>query len=159
MMRHFCGLALFVLLALSAVAAPAQEVVHGADSLFVSPTVKLAWAVRRGATEADTRVVVRVVPAGTAYRLLRVDGVDPFTKEHKVFVAARALTGQTDVTIPRGAFADHPSTEFRFFASAEDAAANAPKLTVFYLGVPDTTPEFADQSAADAYLTRMLQPK
>ena len=30
------------------------------------------------------------------------------------------------------------------------------KLTVFYLGVPDTTPEFAGQREAEAYLDRML---
>jgi hypothetical protein len=148
-----------VMLALSVVAAPAQDVVHGADSLFVSPTVKLAWAVRRGASEADTLVIIRIAPAGAAYRALRVDGVDPFTKEHKVFVAVRALAGETDVAIPRAAFADHPSTEFRFFASADAAAANAPKLTVFYLGVPDTTPEFPGQREADAYLERMLKPR
>ena len=153
------SLAVAFMLMLSAVAAPAQDVVHGADSLFVSPTVKLAWAVRRGASEAETLVIIRVVPAGADYRVLRVDGVDPFTKEHKVFVAARALAGETDVAIPRAAFADHPSTEFRFFASIEAAAANAPRLTVFYLGVPDTTPEFPGQREAEAYLERMLKAR
>ena len=148
-----------LMLALSTLAARAQDVVHGADSLFVSPTVKLAWAVRRGGSEADTLVIIRVVPAGADYRALRVDGIDPFTKEHKVLVAARALAGETDVAIPRAAFADHPSTEFRFFASDEAAAANVPKLTVFYLGVPDTTPEFSGQREADAYLERMLKSK
>ena len=59
--------------------------------------------------------------------------------------------------MPRAQFADHPSTEFHFFANAEDAAANKPKLTVFYLGVPDTTPEFAEHAQVDAYLDRMLR--
>ncbi len=159
MMRHLRALVLGAALALLPAAAPAQEVVHGADSLFVSPTVKLAWVVRRGATEADTLVVVRIAAADAAYRLIRVDGIDPFTKQHKVFVATRPLDRETDVAIPRAQFADHPSTEFRFFASAEDAAANKAKLTVFYLGVPDTTPEFAGQREAEAYLARMLGQK
>src|SRR6187431_695611 len=106
------ALVLGAALALLPAAAPAQDVVHGADSLFVSPTVKLAWVVRRGATEADTLVVVRIADA--AYRLVRVDGIDPFTKQHKVFIAARPLDRETDVAIPRAQFADHPSTEFRF---------------------------------------------
>jgi hypothetical protein len=89
------------------------------------------------------------------YRVIRVDGVDPFTKDHKVF-AARALERETDLSIPRASFADHPSTEFHFFASAEDAAAGRAALTVFYLGVPDTTPEFAVPGDAEAYLARML---
>ncbi len=66
---------------------------------------------------------------------------------------------ETDLSIPRAAFSDHPSTEFHFFASAEDAAANKPKLTVFYLGIPDTTPEFAEQRDVEAYLVKMLGRK
>jgi hypothetical protein len=158
-MTRILGILLGVMLALSATRAPAQDVVHGADSLFISPTVKLAWIVRRGASEADTLVVVRIVPVGVNYRSFRVDGIDPFTKEHKIFVSARPISGEVDVAIPRGQFADHPSTEFRFFASPEDAAANKPKLTVFYLGVPDTTPEFSGDLEARAYLARMLGPK
>ena len=148
------ALVLGAALALLPAAAPAQDVVHGADSLFVSPTVKLAWVVRRGATDADTLVVVRIADA--AYRLVRVDGIDPFTRQHKIFVATRPLDRETDVAIPRAQFAEHPSTEFRFFASPEDAAADRAKLTVFYLGVPDTTPEFAGRREAEGYLARML---
>jgi len=136
--------------------ASAQDVVHGADSVFVSPTVRLAWAVRRGATETETLVVVRIVADG--YRFIRLDGVDPFTKDRKVYLA-RPLDRQADLAISREKFADHPSTEFRFFQSEEDAVADRPKLTVFYLGVPDTTPEFASQRGVDAYLDQALRPK
>jgi hypothetical protein len=158
-MTRILGRALGLMLALLATNAPAQEVVHGADSLFASPTVKLAWAVRRGASEADTLVVVRILPMGTPYRMFQVDGIDPFTKEHKIFVAARAFSTATDIAIPRGQFADHPSTEFRFFLTAEDAAADKPKLTVFYLGIPDTTPEFRNDAEAHAYLEHILGQK
>lgn len=149
--------ALTLAAALAPGATRAQEVVHGADSLFVSPAVKLAWAVRRGATEAETLVVVRII-AANVYRFLRVDGVDPFTKDRKVLLS-RPLDREADLAIPRGQFADQPSTEFRFFANAEDASADRPGLTVFYLGVPDTTPEFAGQREAEAYLDRALRPK
>lgn len=144
--------------ALSPGATRAQDIVHGADSLFVSPAVKLAWAVRRGASEAETLVIIRVI-ADASHRFIRLDGVDPFTKDRKVFVAARALERETDLAIPRAQFADHPSTEIHFFASANDAAASQPALTVFYLGVPDTTPEFARAGEAEAYLDRMLREK
>jgi hypothetical protein len=158
-MTRRCALALAVALLAGPAAAQQGTAVHGADSIFTSPTVKLAWAVRRGASEAETLVVVRVIATDASYRFIRVDGVDPFTKDHKVFVTARPLERETDIAIPRAEFADHPSTEFHFFASAEDAAANRPKLTVFYLGVPDTTPEFAVPGDAEAYLARMLGRK
>ena len=91
-----------------------------------------------------------------SYRLVRVDGVDPFTKDHKVFVAARPLERETDIAISRAQFADHPSTEFHFFRNARCRCEPSGGLAVFYLGVPDTTPEFAGQSEAEAYLHRML---
>lgn len=135
----------------------AQETrMHGENSTFTSPGVKLSWAVKRGASEAETLVIVRIV-ADAVHRFIRLDGVDPFTKDRKVFVAARPLERETDLVVPRASFADHPSTEFHFYASAEDAAANKPKLTVYYLGVPDTTPEFAERAQAEAYLERMLR--
>lgn len=158
MMRRLHALAAAGALALSPTAICAQDVVHGADSLFASAAVKLAWAVKRGATEAETLVVIRVV-ADPSHRFIRLDGVDPFTKDRKVFVPARPLDRETDLAIPRAQLADHPSTEFHFFASAEDAAANRPRLTVFYLGVPDTTPEFARAGEAEAHLDRMLRER
>jgi hypothetical protein len=55
------------------------------------------------------------------------------------------------VRIPRGSFADFPRTEWQFLGSGKE-----PRLTVFYLGVPDTTPEFADEARLDAYLEERL---
>jgi hypothetical protein len=155
MRRLSCALALIAVLVSPAVA---QQVMHGENSVFVSPTVKLGWAVKRAASEAETLVVVRVV-ADASYRAVRVDGVDPFTKDRAVFIAQRSLEGATDLAIPRAQFADHPSTEFHFFASVDDAAANKPKLTVFYLGVPDTTPEFNTHRDAEAYLDHVVRAK
>jgi hypothetical protein len=153
MMHRLLAAALFGILLASPLAAQDMRV-HGENSTFISPSVKLSWAVKRGVSEAETLVVIRVI-ADASHRFIRVDGVDPFTKDHKVF-AARALERETDLSIPRASFADHPSTEFHFFASAEDAAAGRAALTVFYLGVPDTTPEFAVPGDAEAYLARML---
>ena len=136
----------------------AQETrVHGENSTFMAPGLKLGWAVQRGKSETETLVTIRVIAAGAAYRAVSVDGVDPFTKDRKTFVAPRPLDSTTDLAIPRAALADHPSTEFHFFASAQDAAANKPTLTVFYLGVPDTTPEFAAREPMEAYLAHALR--
>jgi hypothetical protein len=150
--------ALALIAVLLVLPAAAQQVVHGENSIYTSPTVKLAWAVKRGASEAETLVIVRV-SADAIYRAIRIDGVDPFTKDREVFIAPRPLDSEADLSIPRAQFADHPSTEFHFFASADDAAANKPKLTVFYLGVPDTTPEFATHRDAEAYLDHVVLAK
>ena len=134
----------------------AQTVVHGADSLFVSPTLKLAWGVLKGKAEADTRVVIRVLNVAGEYRFLRVDGVDPFTKARIVFVETLALDKAADVSIGRAKFADHPSTELHLFRDEASLRTNSAAMVVYYLGVPDTAPEFTAPEAMGAYLGRML---
>ena len=54
--------------------------------------------------------------------------------------------------VSRADFADFPRTELRFYGSAAQADAGVPSLVVFYLGVPDTTPEFATEANLNAYL-------
>jgi hypothetical protein len=45
-----------------------------------------------------------------------------------------------------------------YAGAAADWLVRKPLLTVYYLGVSDTTPEFSSWAALDAYLAR-LQPR
>ncbi len=143
---------------LAIVAGPAwaQAVVHGADSLYASSTVKLAWAVVKGGSEQTTRVILRIIDVAGAYRFVRADGVDPFTKGRATFADPRALPGRIDLSIPRARFADFPSLELMLDADPQKLAPGQAALTVYYLGVPDTTPEFLSDGEASAYLDKML---
>jgi hypothetical protein len=146
---------LLLLLLLGLVRVEAAEV-HGKVDVFTAPGVSLAWAVARGADEAKTFVVIRVVPDLARFRALSVTGRDPFSKADKVLVAPTPLTAKFDVRLPRAGFAEFPRTELRFL----DAAGKL-QLEVYYLGVPDTTPEFADSARLEAYLgdrTSQLKP-
>jgi hypothetical protein len=82
-----------------------------------------------------------------------VVGVDPLTKAEAVRLPPTALDLSLDVRMPRATFADHPNTELRFFAHEQDARRGAPALVVYYHGVPDTAPEFADTRKLSQYLT------
>lgn len=135
--------------------AQAPQTIHGENSEFRSPTLKLVWGVLRGPTEDTTKVVIRVVNVTGAWQRMRVDGVDPFTKDRVTQVPLQPLGRETDIAIPRGRFAAHPSTEFALFRTEEDARANRPALVVYYLGVPDTAPEFADRGKLEAHLQAM----
>ncbi|MGQ0674573.1 MAG: hypothetical protein ACT4N4_00540 [Rhodospirillales bacterium] len=157
-MRRFGGTiaAYLVVAAMWASAATAQTRVHGADSLFISPTIKLAWAVLKGRSESETRVVIRVANVAGEYRFIRVDGIDPFTKAHAVFMEPAALEKTADVSIARAKFADHPSTELRLFRDAAAMRGQNAALVIYYLGVTDTTPEFTTADAMSAYLNKIL---
>jgi hypothetical protein len=125
--------------------------VHGETDVFSGHGVALAWAVSRGPDEARTFIVVRVVTE-PSIRAISVKGLDPFTKAEKTLVDARPTNGRLDIRIPRASFADFPSTRWMFHAGAYEAG-----LVVFYLGVPDTAPEFADQARLEAYLVERVK--
>jgi hypothetical protein len=148
-----------ILLALLALPILAQSgTIHGADSVFAAPGVSIVWGVLRGPTEPETLVVMRINNPAARYGYLRVEGVDPFTGRREAVGAGMPLGARADVTSPRSTFADLPRRDIHLYASEADWHARKPALTVYYLGVPDTTPEFGSRADLDAYLAR-IQPR
>ena len=151
-----CALTIAAGLALDPEASLAEQRVHGADAVFSSAAIRIAWAVLKTLDEQATAVRLRIVNAEGRYRYVGADGIDPFTKDRTVFAEVRPLVTQVEFSIPRQRFAQFPSCEIRFFASASATSASEPDLTVFYLGVPDTTPEFASEADVSSFLDRMV---
>ena len=139
-----------------AVAADPPRAVHGSSDAFAAPGIALAWGVLRGRSEDATAVVVRIVVDPQRYPWLALAGVDPSTTDERPVLRATEAAGAFDVRIPRAQFADFPRTELKLFASAAAARDGAPALVVFYHGVPDTTPEFAEAAKLDAHLATRL---
>jgi hypothetical protein len=145
------GLALFIfLVALLFVSPAAAEEVHGKTDVFAAPGVKLAWGIARGPDEMRTFVVVRFRLAD-AVDMVTVTGRDPFSGVMKMLRREAPTKGRLEVRIPRASFVDYPRTEWQLIGSGKGLP-----LTVFYLGIPDTTPEFPDEARLDAYLEARL---
>lgn len=139
----------------AAAAEPAREV-HGSADAFAANGIALAWAVLRGAGEADTVAVVRVAATPAEFPAMTATGSDPFSARTNALPVTKSAAGRFDVRVARAHFADFPRTDFRFYGTAATTPSGPPKLVVFYLGVPDTTPEFASEAALDAYLADRL---
>ena len=155
---RFALLALFVLVGLAcasvaaAQGAEAPREMHGMADAFAAPGVAMAWAVARGPSETATIVVARIVTDPAMYPWLAVTGVDPFTNRTAPLLAATRSAAMVEVRSPWAHFADFPRSEFRFYESAAAAQQDLPALVVFFLGVPDTTPEFVTEDKLGAYL-------
>jgi hypothetical protein len=132
--------------------AEARREVHGMSDAFAAPGVAMAWGVVRGGSETATVVVARIVTDPAIYPWLAVTSGDPFTHRTGPLLAATRSAGVIDVRSPRAHFADLPRTEFRLYDSAAAAQQDVPALVIFFLGVPDTTPEFATEDKLQAYL-------
>lgn len=134
--------------------AAAQAVaVHGADAVFVSPDVGIVWAVLKEPASDKATVWLRIVSLSQQFSHLSIDGVDPFSKQRQRLAAGLLLKAEARVPADRAGFSELPSRELHFYRSEAEWKADQPALTVFYLGVPDTTPEFLSRAQLDGYLS------
>lgn len=151
-----CGLVGLLLLASPTLATAQGTVIHGADAVFAGQGVAIAWGILKAPVEEQSLVVIRIVPLRPAYAYVSVDAVDPFRGERRLVLEGRPLGAELDVRSPRATFADLPRREIRLYLTADDWRAGRAALTVYYLGVPDTTPEFTSEAALLAYLAGAL---
>jgi hypothetical protein len=124
--------------------------IHGADSAFRSGPVAICWGMLRGAPGQDVQVVIRIrlIGAGKApYTHVAVEAVHPLTRAAETVVPKRPLDPTTDVVAPRESFKNRTGRRIAFY----DPSDPQPKLVVFYMGVPDTTPELLDRERLEQY--------
>jgi hypothetical protein len=148
-------LACFAFIAFIAARAGAVEPprqVHGSADAYATPGVALAWGVLRGADEAATVVVVRIVTDPQVYPVIAATGSNPFSQRRQVLLPPTKSDGSVDVRVPRAQFAEFPRTELSFYGATPALQSATPQLVVYYLGVPDTTPEFASEANLAGYL-------
>ena len=79
--------------------------------------------------------------------------MDLFSKQRQRLEKGVALAAEARIESDRDSFADYTSREIHLYRTDADWRADKPALTVYYLGVPDTTPEFSSREAMDRYLT------
>ena len=147
---HFACLSV----ALNAVAADAPVEVHGHSDAFSAHGIAIAWSVLRGPSEQAAKVVLRIGVDGARYKMVAVDGVDPFTRQRQSITPRVKLNAVFEVRVPRSHYADFPRTELRFYADDKQAE---PGVVVYYVGVPDTTPEFADEAKLESFLAERIR--
>jgi hypothetical protein len=150
---------MLLLLALLSFPGPAMgegQEIHGEDSVFAAQGVAIVWAVLKAAAEDRSEVILRIVPRGSSYAYASVEAVDPFTRIRQTVLEGRPLDAGLEVRSLRAGFADYPRREIHLFRTPEAWRARSPDVTVFYLGIPDTTPEFLSEDAVLRYLTAAL---
>ena len=130
---------------------PTEVEIHGVGDAYAGAGIAVVWGVLRGASESATLVVLRVAADPAKYKTVEVIGRNPFSRSERKLLSETPVSGRIDVRIPRASFADFPRTELRF--APDSPTSTVPDIVVYYLGVPDTTPEFATEAALEAHLT------
>ena len=84
-----------------------------------------------------------------------IEGADPFTGTCRELLLRRPLDALLDVWTLRATFADLPRREVHFYSKA-GGETQPPAVTVYFMGLPDTTPEFNSEAALLGYLNETL---
>ena len=147
------GCAAFALASVRAAPAEPPREVHGSADAYAGDGVALVWAVLRGADEAATVVILRIAADTERYPFVSVAGRNPFSQQTKPLLEAKGTAGGAEVRVARSHFSDFPRTELRLYPTAEAARTDTPELVIYFLGVPDTTPEFTSPDRLDAYVS------
>lgn len=145
-----------LLLACPTVAPGQGHEVHGENSVFGGEGVAIAWGILKAPVEDQSQVILRIVPRGQPVAVVRIEAVDPFTAKRQVVLDGQPLGEGLDVRSLRGSFADFPRREILLYRTVADWQGRRPTAIIYYLGVPDTTPEFASSGALDTYLRDAL---
>lgn len=148
-----CLAAIGLTMAANTFAQTPQESQHGAHEIFVSSDAAIVWAVLKAPTGDKAAVWLRIVNTSKKFSHISIDGVDPFSKKRERVQQGTPLRDEARIESDRDTFSDLPSREVHFYRSEADLRAERPTLTVYYLGVPDQTPEFSTRAALDSYLS------
>lgn len=148
--------ALFLWALLGQTALAGKEI-HGADSVFRTEGVTVLWAILKGGSEASTIVHIRILrDAGTppALDFFSVEAVDPFSKEGTWILRGEPLRALQTVRSVRNDFRDKTERWLHFYTDREALEKGQRALTIFYHGIPDTTPEVLSEADLEAYLAQ-----
>ena len=124
--------------------------VHGADSSFRTGAIGICWGMLRGAPGSDVQVLIRIriLSEGTSpYSDYAVQAVHPLTKAAEWVVPRRSLEKVNITAAPRESFKNLAGRRIYFYSPS----ASEPDLAVYYMGIPDTTPELSDAAQLEQY--------
>lgn len=159
--RVFSVLALILLFSFVMESSRAQgkREYHGADSLFEKEGIVILWAILKGSTEESSWVYIKIIQTGggpASFQLFGVEAVDPFSNQKEWVVRGEPLKKENIAKSIRATFREKTARRVLFYEKAEDLSKETPAMIVYYLGVPDTSPEFMTEREMENYFKQAL---
>ena len=122
------------------------QILHGADSTFRSDALGICWGIVKVPGTGALEVVIRIrvlKPAQNRFKSFAVEAFHPFTGAAEWIADRKPLEATNDIRTPREDFKRLGGRRILFYTGATGPGDQAPDLIVEYLGIPDTSPEFA----------------
>jgi len=160
-MKHFIFILSVVCVFLSAwEISPAfgQEEFHGADSVFEAEGITILWAILKGPTEESSWVYIKIINSPKSpFQVFSVEAVDPFSREKEWVVKGEKLREENVIKGVRPSFKDKTARRILFYRTIEAFEKEKPDMAVYYLGVPDTSPEVLSEKETEDYFKKAIE--
>lgn len=128
---------------------------HGADSVFEREGITIVWAILKGSTEESSWVYIKIINSGkNPFQIFSVEAVDPFSKEKEWVVKGKELENENLIRSNRVSFREKTGRRILFYRSTEAFEKENPDMAVYYLGVPDTSPEVLSENGMEDYFEK-----
>jgi len=130
------------------------EILHGADSTFRTDALGICWGIVKDVKTDGLQVVTRIQlldQGKTPYRSFAVKAFHPFTEDSEWIVPRQSLENTNDIKSPREDFKRLGGRQVFFYESATGPEDQPADLIVEYLGIPDTSPQFAGYDELEDY--------
>ena len=128
---------------------------HGADSVFQAEGIAIFWAILKGSDDESSLVYINIIVTDDngvdTFATFSVLAVDPFSKEEKWVFEGKEFQKENLLKLNRASFRDMMERRFFFYTTAEDYQDEKPHMVVYYLSIPDTAPEFLEESQLEEY--------
>ena len=130
---------------------------HGADSIFEKEGIIILWGIFKGSTEETSWVYIKIIhkkEGSDSFQIFSVEAVDPFSNQKEWVVKGEAFKKENMVKSIRASFREKTARRVLFYEKAEDLLKENPAMIVYYLGVPDTSPEFMTEREIENYFEK-----
>lgn len=120
---------------------------HGADSVFKAEGITVIWGVIRGSDESNTMVYMKIIATEEAreyFKSYSVKATDAFSDSIEWLEKGKKLQAINIVEQKRELFKDLTERTILLYADVEIENYETEKedLSIYYLSLPDTTPEY-----------------
>ncbi|HER24987.1 MAG TPA: hypothetical protein ENO17_08070 [Candidatus Atribacteria bacterium] len=152
----FLALSIACIISVVAEQQPGPNKYHGADSFFKAKGISLFWAILKGTEESNSWVYIKIINQENSLKpfyAFSLIATDPFSNSEEWIITGQKLTKENIIKLNRESFKKMMGKTFFFYQSEkiENYPSELPDMTVYYLSVPDTAPEFLDLEKLEAY--------
>lgn len=131
---------------------------HGADSIFAVDDIAVFWAILKGPDINTSKVYINIVPLDLnklEFTRYSVVAANVFSGEEEIIIDFQSLENENLIIQEYGSFSMMSKRRLLFYCT--DDSSDNPNMEIYYIGVPDTAPEFSAEEQIQAFFQHSLR--